>query len=264
MQNLLLVFPGKHALPPARIFKKAYEFLMFDAMRKKIIPFNQGLIDTVKNQYNQIRLKAQKSNHCMPLLEADKDLVKNLEGLTDVSAYQKEIQSLLSNPTCQLRIKEFNAIIETEAYYQKKFSRSMTTEGAGWWKHQIQEIYRKMNVTRDKRVQLMYQRLLNYLSLSSYLYANRSIQNKQVGATSKFLMIYELVDPDNPEVYFMKAEYFAMQGETNKSLDALRESLDHGFKDEERIKNNTYFKNLKTSAQFVQILEKIKKPSNAE
>ncbi|MBN2637901.1 MAG: hypothetical protein JXR65_02290 [Bacteroidales bacterium] len=264
MQNLLLVYPGKHELPPPTIFKKAYEFLLLSAMRKQTVPINQALIDTVKNQYDQIRLLAQKKDDCIQQLEADKDLVKNLEGLTDISQYLSEIKKLSANHDCQLRQKEIAALVETEIFYQQKFDRSMNTENSGWWKEQIEEIYRKKNVTRDNRVKLMYQRLLNYLSLTSYLYANNSLKNGQMEATSKFLMIYQMVDPDNPEVYFMKAEYYAVQNHDDKAIQSLQDAVDHGFNDMSRIKNNKYFLNLKSSSQFAKILEKTKSMKQAD
>ncbi|MBN2615348.1 MAG: hypothetical protein JXR71_06600 [Bacteroidales bacterium] len=262
MQNLLLVYPGKHELPPARMFKKAYEFLLLDAMRKQIVPLNQSIIDTVKNRYDRLRIQAQKGDHCLQQLEADQALVKNLEGLTNVTLYQNEIKKLSASHACQLRKKEMTALLQTETFDQQKFDQSLSSEGSGWWRHQIQELYRKKSVARDEQVKLMDQRLLNYLSLMSYLYAGSSLQNRQMEETEKFLMIYQMVDPDNPEVYLMKAEFEALQNQNNKALTSLQKAVDHGFKDTYRIENNNYFKNLKALPEFTKILGKIKKVKN--
>lgn len=258
MRNLLLVYQGKHELPPAMMFKNAYEFLMLDAMRKQIAPKDHSLIDTVKKHFEQSRLQAKKDKHCLQQLEADQSLVKSLEGLTDVSFYQNEIQALASSRTCQLRKKEIAALMQTEANKQQKFSKSLSSEGSGWWRHQIQELYRKKSVARDEQVKLMDQRLLNYLSLTSYLYAESSLRNRQMEETEKFLMIYKMVDPDNLEVYFMNAEFEALQNQNDKALKSLQEAVDHGFSDAYRIENNNYFKSLKTSAPFNRILNEVK------
>jgi len=149
------------------------------------------------------------------------------------------------------------ALLETEGFFQQKFSESMSTQDASWWKRQILELYRKKNVARDEQVKLMDQRLLNYLSLMSYLYANNSLQNRQMDATKKFLMIYQMVDPDNSEVYFMKAEFEAFQNQNAKALKSIQKAINHGFKDVYRMKNNAYFETLKASPKFTKMLKEI-------
>ena len=259
MRNLLLVHPGIHELPPPEMFKKAYEFLMLDAIRKQISPVNQPLIDSVKSGYDKIRIKAQKDHQCLQQLQADQALVKNLEGLTDLSFYQKEIQILSVREDCQSTLKREEILNKTESEFQQQFAESMNSKDAGWWKQEINMIYKKKKAARYEDEKLMNQRLLNYLSLMSYMYANGSLKNKQPDQTKKFLMMYQMVDPENSEVYFIKAEYYGLIRKDADALQSLQDALDHGFHDAFRIKNNFYFHALKSSEQFGHILNEIKK-----
>jgi len=258
MNNLLIVYPGKHALPPAEIFKRAYEFLMLNAMRKNIIPIHQSVIDSVKMNYDKIRLETQKRHQYLQELEADQGMVKNLEGLADVSFYQKEIKQLSASHACQNQMKRAAALNTTEGKFQQKYAASLNSRDAAWWKHEIQGIYQKKKAANSEDEKLMNQRLLNYLSLMSYIYADGSIKNGQMDATKKFLMIYQMVDPDNSEVYLMKAEYYAITNQDAKVVPSLQEALNHGFNDAYRIRYNKYFQKLKSSPKFDQILEEIK------
>ncbi len=261
MNNLLIVYPGKHALPPAKIFERAYDFLDFTAMRKRIIPVNQKLIDSVKLTYDKIRLNAVKKHQPLRQLETDEALVKNLEGLTDVSFYKNEIKHLSASRTVQVKKKREADLMKTEAETQQKFNEAMNERDAAWWKHQIQIIYQKKKAARYEDEKLMNQRLLNYLSLTSYLYANGSIDNGQLAAAKKFLMMYQMVDPENNMVYFLKAEYYALKKQNGKALASLQDAVNHGFSDGHRIQINKYFKNLRTSPKFSHILEEIKEKS---
>ncbi len=259
MKNLFLVYPGIHALPPPEMFKKAFEFMMLDAMRKHVIPVNQSLIDSVKTDYDQIRLHAQKDHHCMQQLKADQTLVKNLKGLTDIAFYQKEIKHLSASRKCQNQLKRDAALNATEGEFQQQYAESMSSRDAAWWKHEILNIYKKKKASKYEDEKLMNQRLLNYLSLMSYLYANGSLKNGQMDETKKFLMMYQMVDPNNSEVYFIKAEYYALINQNAKVFESLQDALKHGFKDAYRIKNNSYFQKLRSSEKFNQILGEIKK-----
>ncbi|MBE0649578.1 MAG: hypothetical protein IH595_01940 [Bacteroidales bacterium] len=258
MNNLLIVYPGKHALPPAEVFKRAYEFLMLDAMRKHIIPIDQSVIDSVKMNYEKIRLDAKKKHQYLQQVEADQALVKNLEGLAEVSSYQEEIKRLSTDQDYKNQLKKETSFNKTEAEYQQKYTESLSSQDAAWWKHEIEGIYQKKKAAKSEAGKLMNQRLLNYLSLMSYLYADGSIKNEQMDATKKFLMIYEMVDPGNSEVYLMKAEYYAITNQDAKVFPSLQDALDHGFNDAYRIRENAYFQKLKSSPDFQKILDELK------
>lgn len=264
MKNLLIVYPGKHALPPAKIFERAFDFLDLTAMRKKIIPVNQKLIDSVKLTYDKIRLNAIKKHQPLKQLETDQALVKNLEGLTDVALYKKEIKRLSASRAVQIKKKREAALMKIEAETQQQFNKAMNERNAAWWKHQIQIIYQKKKAAHYEDAKLMNQRLLNYLSLTSYLYANGSIDHGQLDAAKKFLMIYQMVDPENNMVYFLKAEYYALKNQKEKALNSLQNAVNHGFIDAVRTRKNAYFQKLKTYKKFNQLLEEMQQKSKVQ
>ena len=72
------------------------------------------------------------------------------------------------------------------------------------------------------------------------------------------LMVYKKSDPTNPEVYFLKALYYAMEGETNAILPALQKAADNGFKDVKRLENNAYFSGFRQTPIFRKILLRVK------
>lgn len=264
MKNLLIVYPGKHALPPAEIFERAYDFLQLEAMRKNVIPSNQAFIDSVKQSYDKMRLKAQKDHHYLRQMEIDRNLVKNLDSLADVSLYKKEIKRLAASRAIQIKMKRETALNKTEAEYQQKFAESMVQRDAAWWKHQILELYQKKKTARFEDEKLMNQRLLNYLSLISYLYANSSINDGQPEQAKKFLIMYQMVDPENNMVYFLKAEYYALKNQNDNALSSLQEAVDHGYNEANGIAGNQYFQNLKGSPKLAHILNEIKQKSIAK
>jgi predicted Zn-dependent protease len=103
------------------------------------------------------------------------------------------------------------------------------------------------------------QRLLNYLSLVSYMYASGTLKNNQFKEAEKYLTIYEKVDPENPEVYFLKAVLFARTDKQELVLTQLQQAADKGFDEYERMQSSRDFQKLHSDETFEKILLQVNK-----
>ena len=97
----------------------------------------------------------------------------------------------------------------------------------------------------------------------TYLYADGSLKNDQTAAAGKFLMIYEKVDPTNPEVYFLKAQLYAMTGNRKAIIPSLQKAADNGFKDTKRMEKNARFSGLHQTDSFRKILLQVEENKKA-
>jgi tetratricopeptide (TPR) repeat protein len=106
---------------------------------------------------------------------------------------------------------------------------------------------------------------MNYLSLISFFSAKNALRQKQEGAADKFLMIYEMVDPGNPEVYYLKGSYYMMMKNYDAAVAQLQKAANKGFKEPERLMQSKTFKPVSNREEFrkiVDIVEKNKKSAD--
>lgn len=256
--HCLLVFNGHHQWPPLPTMEKAFYFLQTDAMRRKFIPIDSSIILLVKNTFEKERTKAIRNKDMLLLLQTDWQAVTFLSGLTDVSLYRKEMDRLLQNPQLKKQKEQQVILKKEEEKWQQLYTRALENRNIDWWKKALQNLadMEKAALTPDKKQ--MVRRLHNYLSLMAYLYADGSLKSHHPEAAKKFLMIYETVDPKNPEVYFLEAQRFAMTGQTKAILSALQKAADNGFHDAKRLENNAYFAGLHQISAFQKILLQVK------
>ena len=104
----------------------------------------------------------------------------------------------------------------------------------------------------------MYRRILSYASLVAYSYSSRALASQQSDAAGKYLQIYSLVDPGNPDCSYFKACYYAQKHDHYNTIKFLNEAIDKGFSDAEKIKSEPSFSSLQYDNQFVKAANRIK------
>ncbi len=149
-----------------------------------------------------------------------------------------------------------NRVLEQkEIQQQQMLARAMDEKPWSWWKKEILILTSDANKRASSQEALMHDRLVNYLSMISFIYTNRALKNNQTDAAEKYLKIYETVDPDNPDVFFFKAVRFAMLKQDKQAIDALNTAMDKGFTEISRIKENSAFNHLRNMTAFKKMIQ---------
>lgn len=68
------------------------------------------------------------------------------------------------------------------------------SQNLDWWKSQIQQM------EKAKKQDVMYSRLLGFISLACYSLSRQTLQQNNLTAAEKILAIYRLADPDNKDM----------------------------------------------------------------
>ena len=101
-------------------------------------------------------------------------------------------------------------------------------------------------------------RLLAFIRLLAYMNATSVLTSKNEAAAVKIISIYALMDPDNPEPFYMKAMLHARKSENGEAMKELKTAVEKGFTEKLRMTEQPEFDNLKSSAAFYDLLQKIK------
>ncbi|RLD71781.1 MAG: hypothetical protein DRI87_06515, partial [Bacteroidetes bacterium] len=128
------------------------------------------------------------------------------------------------------------------------------SKNLSWWLQEIEDLYKKPEDPVSLRLQ-------NYLSLVSYMYASGTLKNNQFKEAEKYLTIYKKVDPDNPEVYYLKAVLLTRTGKAELALAQLQVAADKGFNEYERMQNSKDFNGFQDNEVFERILLQIRDKS---
>ncbi len=255
IKNVFLTFDGKHDWPPETVMEQAFQLLQLDAMQKTLIPTDKKLTERFRKRTEKEIGTALANRDILTAYRACKKEMRFLEGLTPLDKCRKRLENMENNPAFNTARYHRQQMLTLEQNRQKELLRAMEVKDSTWWKKELQKIKHNTVAQKNGELRLINHRLLSYLSLISYLYAKQALAQNNVPETAKFLMIYRGSDPDNPEVYFMLAEYYALQGNVAKVLPMLNKAVEKGFKEPGRIKTSRYFRTFHDNPSFNKIIE---------
>jgi len=251
-------YKGKHDWPPAVIMNEGFLWLEFNSYKNNLSPKNESYISGFKKQTDEEVAKAKKSKNTWELYTSLKKGFTFLNGLTDISAYNNEINLLEQSDQLKKIKTDQQDILSQEISKQQEFQTELNKGNMGWWKKEIAALYKKTGNKNKPEESNLAKRLLNYISLLSNMNATSAVGSKQTDAASFFLTIYGMVDPKNPDFFYISAYFFAQQGNIEQSLSYLRNAVKYGYKDKKKLLTDQTFDILRKYKTFDQIVNSIK------
>ena len=239
LHHFQIEFTGKHAWPDTITAKDAFRWLLVKKMQKKEITTNKIVV-----QKTFILYKKQVDNLVLTKQYPDAFLSCNkcidfLNSLTDVTYFKEKKSFLLAQPLFKKQVEDLQSFFEKETTLKMQYQRDFLTKDRVYWKKEIDKLWTSSKTDKSG----MYSRLLGFLSLASYSYANHAFQENDMKALEQILFIYRHSDPTNPEQAFMRAQLYVQKKELSNAKIALDEAIKLGI-DKSRIAGDDLLKNL--------------------
>ncbi len=253
-QHHLLVFDGIHQWPPKEIVPEIFTWLRFDAMRRQAIPINRTEINHFIEQNDKTALSFTEKNKSYLQLDVYKKMLHYLQGLTDLTPLQSEINRLSVVKEIIEYNKSQSQLFELEQQLQQKYAPQVELKDIEWWKKESAQLRSLSHKAGSSETNQVYSRLLGYLSLNSYMYSTNALKQGNLSAAEKYIEIYRLVDPDNAEHRYLAAKVAALNNNPEAVFIALKQAFDLGFKDIGRLKSDPDFKPFHQDDRFINLI----------
>jgi dienelactone hydrolase len=257
LPHQLIVFDGKHEWPDEKIMQEGFLWFAFRAMKEEALPIDETMIQEYKKNASVDILGLKKSGNPNSLYISLKKHINYLEGLTDVIEWQKMSIELGKSEKLQMVFKSREQTKNAETGKQQEYMQAMTSKDMNWWIEQIGILNKYISSGRTEEKQFT-GRLKNYISLVSNLQTNQALKNNDYKSAQWFLQIYELADPENPDMYYLKAYMSAHDGKEQDAIKYLKIALKLGYTDAARLKTDATFESARKNPEFEEILGSIK------
>ncbi len=248
--NQLLIFEGGHHWPPQNMLSKALQWLDLMKMKRGELPIDDNLVRTYTSKYADSINNALYTGKSFKAYELYNVLLKDLDGLYDISDYKKSYQALLNNP-------EVKAGIKTEEIEKKK---ELDTQ------EQLLEDFKSSSFLNIKNIiadlknnnanNSINKRLLGFVGMLCYLYTENAVNSQNIKDYNGFLEIYELIEPKNPDKECFKACQAMMNGKRDLAMQYLQTAVKFGFYDFRKLQTIGYFEELRTQPEFDILVQK--------
>ena len=255
-QHHLLVFDGIHQWPPKELIPDIFTWLRFDAMRQKSIPDDRIEINRFIEKNDKIA-SALTSRGQQPMQqEVYLKMLHYLQGLTDVAPLQSEIKRLAAEKEVIAYKKQQKQHLELERQMQQKYAPEFQLKSVAWWTKEATQLQSLTKEPGEPGTNQVYQRVLGFLSMNSYMYSTNALKQGDLAAAERFIEIYRLIDPTNAEHRYMSAKVAALKNNPDTCFIALNQAFDLGFKDISRIKTDADFKPYLEDERFKSLLNR--------
>ena len=248
----MVLFDGDHNWPPPDVAEEIFLWLDLIAMKDKSKAIDQIEINTAKDWYLQKVNTLKTAGRIFDSYEVTERATEVLDGLTDVSKFKILGEELRKNPVYNEQINEMVKTIQMEMGLQNSYLQAFKTKDVAWWANEMQKLN---NSTVSKTEQLMQKRLLAYLGVMAYMMSDKAVSDKNPEASEKYLKIYRLIEPTNPEHVYLEAKRRMALNEETKALEYLRLAVMLGFKDKYRLYNDPVFNPLNDNPDFESLLK---------
>jgi len=251
-------FDGKHEWPPRATVGDAFLWLELKAMNDKLKTVNDTLVKNTLTRWSKdYKALSDKGENYKAFLLCGK-IINFFDGLTDVAAVKTDLAKLAENADVIKMKQHLKAIAAKETELQSYFMNALQSQTTAWWTTQVSLINNKINATADNEEKYMYKRVLNYLSLATYMNISRMLQAGQFDQALNYNTIYALVDPENPEHAYISATLSMKKSKPAEAIVFLETAAKLGFAEPDRLENDTVMTSLKQQPKYAAILDSIK------
>jgi pimeloyl-ACP methyl ester carboxylesterase len=230
-----LYFNGKHEWPPPGIIKESISFLMLKSgLQKNITEKSENNIKTILDK-TDILLSARDYMQAFKVIEKAYKTCndKNQEILLS------RLRRMRNDKDFKTYFLSFENILREEIARNKYYYGCLFTESLNWWTAEIAEIDARSAGSKDSLLACSYSRTRAYLGVLLYSVTSSFVNNQNdKKLTEKFMAIYEALEPENPDVYYLKSLNALRQSDTVSCLNYLEKSKKLGFSDFSLLKKD--------------------------
>jgi dienelactone hydrolase len=255
-QHHLLVFDGIHQWPPQELVPDIFTWLRFDAMRQQAIPAERTEINSFIEKNDKLAEDYASAGNRPLQLEVYRKMQHYLQGLTDVSPLQSEIKRLSADKEVIAYNKQQKQLLDLERELQQKYAPQFQSQNLAWWTKEASQLQSIAKKPAEPGTGQVYQRVLGFLSISSYSYSNSALNQGDLAAAERFIEIYRLVDPTNAEHRYLAAKVAALKHNPDALFEALKQAFDLGFKDINRLRSDADFKPYLEDERFKSLINR--------
>jgi len=247
--NQMLTFDGTHEWPDHQTLSNALAWLDLMAIKYKRIPVNDKLVRDYTTLYADTINKLVMNGQNYEAYQLYNILLKDLEGIYDISDYKKSYAALLKNPIVE-QFKDKDAkLTKEELDTQQQIMDWYKSSAFASIKSEALKLQKTVN-SPDQLIVHQTKRLLGYMGMLSYLFTENALNSQNLSNYKSFMEIYEFLEPKNPDIQFFKACQAAMDNQQEKALGYIQKAVDLGFYDVNRMQTIGYFEQLRMKPEF--------------
>ena len=218
---------GKHEWPDSLHINEAVAFVLLRA--GEISPGDIDFDMAVK-----LAAEYKKKKNLFLYFKQLEFIAKTADGDMQQTA-QQSLDDMRNNAKAQAYFKELDNTIIAAQKRNRYYVSFLDEKPLDWWEKEI----KKLNGFIDNKQGMYadsYARNKAFLGILLYSRCNAALAGRaNAKLLPKYLNIYQMLEPENPDLYYFKARYAYNLGQNEEAIKELRKAIKYGFNDEAQL-----------------------------
>ncbi|MDP4210473.1 MAG: hypothetical protein Q8928_16810 [Bacteroidota bacterium] len=244
-RNMVCSFDGGHRWPPSSLIVQAVLWFEANAMRDGLKPKDESLLlqfrDSTNNKVDKLvknHLNLNAANECRMGIDILGDLI-NTKTLT------QKLAEIENSDTYKNEKNKEAQLLSMEQRLKEGYIQSFENQGLDWWTSELKLLIEKAANEKDMDTRQMYCRVKAFLGIICYSFTSKAIAENKLDLASKYIGIYETVEPKNPDCFYYKAILLDRKKQFKAAVISLKRAIEYGFNDIAKI-NATFSKQVQS------------------
>ena len=232
--NYITTFHNKgHEWPDSSFLYDGLAFLHFKSMKwgDNKIDQNQilGYQQYIETRANSLEIEKQ-------YIDAA-NLIENsivcLDELTPTDDLNQKLLEIKNSPGYQVEMVRIGELKNLDKQLMETYASAFISMDIAWWKSEIIKLEERLKTASgDTRFALL--RIKGSLGIIGYMYSKRFIALNR-HESDRILSVYELLEPENPDMFYFKALYAKKKGRKKEAQQYFDKALKLGLSDAKNL-----------------------------
>ncbi len=253
ISHFIRPFKGDHIWPPFEEMRKAFVYLKFDAMKRKLIEIDSELILNFK----KIKLEGiRKEKNVLNQYIFYNNLIKHIKGLIDTKDIENEIRNLHNDPFIKQRLKVRQHYLKIESELSVSLGEAFYKSqeySIQWWKNKADELRYNANDSSNIDMIMLSKRMINKVYLMAFEDFMNNKKTLSFEQSVRNFKIASLVKPDSPYPLYYLASIYAKNKKDGLAIKMLEKSIDKGFSNLDYLKQDKSFELLRSKKKYIEL-----------
>jgi len=222
-----LHWKGGHAWPDSSTIVDAVSFVLYSS---SALPANK----IIRIPQLEKAKKAQKENNMFLYFKQLELISKTSTGKLKEKT-KNSIAKMQESTKAQKYFSRFNQSLMAEQKRNQIYIKYLDEKPLDWWKNTIAKL-NDLIAVNDGLNSNSYARTKAFLGILLYSKTNAAISGKgNIQLLPKYFVIYELLEPNNADLFFFKAKYAYALNDQKNTISNLKKALELGFNDDLKL-----------------------------
>ncbi len=261
--NRFQVFDGGHSWAASDLCTEAIEWMEIQAMHSGRREKDETLIGEIFNRQVEKARQVEAAKKSYESYVVFNAIAKDFQGFKEVSEYAKKAAQLRETKEVKEEIRQ----LELEATKQERELNNLLTLKATIkeadapavalldLRRALTDLQKRADEKENSSQRRVARRTANAFFVNLFEQSTALTQAKKYDDAITNLELALAIRPDNPGIHYRLACLYALKGQKKRAIEALKKSVEKGFKDAGELNNNRELDVLREEAEFKKLVE---------